>query len=47
MKNKSKNIFLSLIKKESQRQIENTINGKCIFLCYEPKIPLSIKKKIK
>lgn len=39
--------FLKSIKKSSDKQISNTIDGKCLFLCYQPKIPKSIRDKIK
>lgn len=47
MKKQNKNFLLTLVQKQTQRQINNTIEGKCIFLCYEPRIPQSLKKKLK
>lgn len=40
-------MILKSIKKIADRQINNTIDGKCLFLCYQPKIPASLKKKVK
>lgn len=40
-------MILKSIKKLADRQINNTIDGKCLFLCYQPKIPVSLKKRVK
>lgn len=42
--NKNKTIE-TLLKKITQKQINDTIDGKCIFLCYQPTIPKSLLKK--
>lgn len=39
--------ILKGIKKSSDKQISSTIDGRCLFLCYQPKIPKNIKEKIK
>ncbi|WP_305139858.1 AgrD family cyclic lactone autoinducer peptide [Thomasclavelia cocleata] len=44
MNNKLKKIIFKSIKNVADKQIENTIDGKCLFLCYQPKIPQNIKK---
>lgn len=47
MNTEVKKKILRSIKKSSDKQINNTINGRCLFLCYQPKIPRKIKDKIK
>lgn len=42
----NKKIF-NAIKKLSDSQINNTIEGRCLFLCYQPKIPKKLRKKVK
>lgn len=37
--------LLKDIKKISDKQINNTIDGLCLFLCYQPKIPKELKRK--
>lgn len=39
--------ILKGIKKSSDKQISNTIDGRCLFLCYQPKIPKNIRDKVK
>lgn len=39
--------LLKSVKKLADKQIMNTIDGKCLFLCYQPKIPTSLKNKVK
>lgn len=39
--------ILKSVKKLADREINSTIDGKCLFLCYQPKIPVSLKKKVK
>lgn len=39
--------ILSNLKKIANKEIDNTIRGKCLFLCYQPKIPHNLKKKVK
>lgn len=36
-----------LLKKSIEKQITNTIDERCIFLCYQPVLPNSIKIKQK
>lgn len=42
-----KKLLLTSIKKIADKQIKNTVDGKCLFLCYQPKIPATLKKKVK
>ena len=37
---------LKSIKKISDKEINNTVKGRCLFLCYQPKIPKSLKRKV-
>ena len=46
VRNMNKKILKS-VKKLADKEIHNTIDGKCLFLCYQPKIPKSLKKKVK
>lgn len=39
--------ILRSVKKLADKEIHNTIDGKCLFLCYQPKIPKTLKKKVK
>ena len=39
--------ILKSVKKIADKEIKNTIDGKCLFLCYQPKIPVSLQKKVK
>ena len=39
--------ILKSIKKMADKELHNTIDGKCLFLCYQPKIPKNLKKKVK
>lgn len=39
--------ILKSIKRLADKEINNTIEGKCLFLCYQPKIPVDLKKKVK
>lgn len=36
-----------LTKKLIDKQINNTLEGRCIFLCYQPKVPSKLKEKLK
>ncbi|RHS11086.1 cyclic lactone autoinducer peptide [Coprobacillus sp. AF13-25] len=27
--------------------MSNTVEGRCLFLCYQPKIPKNLKEKVK
>lgn len=47
MNTEVKKKILRGIKKSSDKQINNTIDGRCLFLCYQPKIPKNIKDKVK
>ncbi len=29
----------------ASKEIDNTLKGRCLFLCYQPKIPESLKSK--
>lgn len=40
-------IILKGIKRESDKQISNAVEGRCLFLCYQPKIPKNLKEKVK
>lgn len=42
---KKTNYVLNSIKKLTERQIDDAINQKCIFLCFQPKLPNSINNK--
>lgn len=42
-----KNLLTKLLQKTAEKQINDTINQKCIFLCYQPNIPESLICKIK
>lgn len=47
MKNKlNQSFFEKSIKNLIQKQINETINGKCVFFCYQPQIPTTLQKKI-
>lgn len=39
--------LLKSVKKLADKEINNTVNGRCLFLCYQPKIPAPLKKKVK
>ncbi|MFQ9669145.1 cyclic lactone autoinducer peptide [Coprobacillus cateniformis] len=41
-----KNILIG-VKKIAEKEINKTIDGKCLFLCYQPKIPKQLKRKVK
>lgn len=43
---KQKKVIPNIMKRITQKQINDTIDGRCIFLCYEPKIPKKLLKKI-
>lgn len=43
-RNKFNKIILSKVKTLSDIEIDSTIRGKCLFLCYQPKIPKKLKK---
>lgn len=45
--NKFSKTILNKVKRLSDKQIENTIEGKCLFLCFQPTIPKKIKNKMK
>mgnify|MGYP003219812253 CR=1 FL=1 len=38
---------LRKIKVFSDKQINNTIDELCLFLCYQPKVPKELKRKVK
>lgn len=47
MKDKFNKSFLGKsIKNLIQKQINETINEKCVFFCYQPKIPKTLQEKI-
>lgn len=39
--------LLKKVKDVSDKQINNTIEGRCLFLCYQPKIPKKLRFKVK
>ena len=41
-KNQSK--ILNLVKKCADKEISKTVDGKCFFYGYQPKIPANLKK---
>lgn len=45
-KNMEKHV-LRKIKVLSDKQINNTIDELCLFLCYQPKVPKELKRKVK
>lgn len=42
-----KKTLLNQLKKQVDKELKDTLDGKCLFLCYQPHIPISIKNKIK
>lgn len=47
MKNKlNKSFFEKSIKNLIQKQINETIDGKCVFFCYQPQIPITLQEKV-
>ena len=39
--------ILKSVKKLADKEVNNAIDGKCLFLCYQPKIPTILKRKVK
>ncbi|MEG0576797.1 MAG: cyclic lactone autoinducer peptide [Bacilli bacterium] len=44
IKNKEKNVLLA-IKKVADKQLSDTVQGRCLFLCYQPPIPKKLLKQ--
>ncbi|WP_455685003.1 cyclic lactone autoinducer peptide [Thomasclavelia sp.] len=38
---------LKFLKKAASKEIQNTTKNRCLFLCYQPKLPKSLKNEIK
>lgn len=38
---------MKLLKKAAHKEIQNTSRNRCLFLCYQPKLPKSLKKEVK
>lgn len=38
---------MKLLKKAAGKEIKNTSKNRCLFLCYQPKLPKSLKKEVK
>lgn len=38
---------MQLLKKVATREISNTTKNRCLFLCYQPKLPKNLKKEVK
>ena len=41
---KIENKVMKLVKKCADMEITNTVNGKCLFLVFQPKVPTKLKK---
>lgn len=44
--NKLERKCIGLIKKGAEHEIKKTLDNKCLFLCYQPRIPSKLKKSI-
>lgn len=40
---KQKNVINKMLKQIADKQINDAVNGRCIFLCYQPDLPKSLK----
>ena len=45
MKKGTNAYLLKIAKCIANKQINDTIDGRCLFLCYQPKIPKNLKKR--
>ncbi len=41
---KNENNILKLVKKCADKEITKTVDGKCLFFGYQPKVPANLKK---